>query len=225
MDSLLPGPLTPKEKLVLEFIENFFLKNKFSPTFTEIKDHFGFASFNSIQRYLNQLQKKKYISKPGGNQKRALTLLHPSNTLHADYLNKIQKISTLQPETLSIPLLGRVAAGVPMEAKVHDIFTDAPASLVPHPSKTFALIVEGDSMIEDGIHDGDTLFIQQQNQANKGEIIVATVDNEATVKRFHPIPNKGTIELRPANSTMKPMLYPDHKVKVEGVVVGLIRKF
>lgn len=236
-----PAPLTPKEKQVLEFIEAYFLEKEYSPTYTEIKEHFGFASYNSVQRYLAQLQKKNYIDFPGGNQKRALALLHPSHALLANYKQKLDSPATsphpaflkkvnsapaaTSAESLSLPLLGKVAAGQPIEALEHDTFVDTPASLIPQPQKTYALTVSGQSMIEDGIYDGDTIFVQQQSYANNGEIVVALIDNEATVKRIYFHKEKDSVELRPSNATMSPMWYPSEQVRVEGVVVGLIRQF
>ncbi|MCB0412942.1 MAG: transcriptional repressor LexA [Bdellovibrionales bacterium] len=236
MQKNIPLPLTPKEKNVLDFIESYFIKHTVSPTFSEIKDHFGFASFNSVQRYLKQLQKKKYIFIPGGNQKRALQLLHPSDTIVTSFQKNKDKPSTQFEDSyenlsLMIPLLGKVAAGQPLESKAYNENVEVPRSLVRKPSSSFALKVHGQSMIEEGILDGDTILVQKQAHASNGEIIVATVDNEATVKRFY-LHSKSShskdfpmIELRPANSTMDSLWYPVNKVKIEGIVVGLIRKF
>jgi repressor LexA len=245
-------PLTPKEKNVLEFIEDYIRQNGVAPSYLEIKEHFGFASFNSVQRYLKQLQQKKYIYIPGGNQKRAITVLQ-SSMAAADSLNSDsaqthnpfvshnlpnslpkEETSLFQPthravESLSLPLLGRVAAGLPIEALDHDETVDVPPSMVRQPQKSFALKVEGQSMIDDGILDGDVILIQRQSYANNGDIVVATVDNEATVKRFYFHTDKKTstsqIELRPANSDMQPMWFSPDEVDVRGVVVGLLRQF
>lgn len=103
--------------------------------------------------------------------------------------------------------------------------------MVKNPAKSFALKVQGDSMIEDGIFDEDIILIQKQDSASNGDIIVATVDNEATVKRVYirPRPDSGSsdkmVELRPSNSTMKSMWYSPDEVSIRGIVVGLIRKF
>jgi repressor LexA len=258
-----PLPLSLKELKVLEFIEQFIESQKVAPTFQEIKEHFGFASFNSVQRYLKQLQDKHYIHIPGGNQKRALQVLHSStsalNSLQERLsapaaVPKPQYLSSPQPtlkkglseptsEALSLPLLGRVAAGSPIEAFTHNEFIDVPASLVRNASKTYALVVEGQSMIEDGILDGDVILVQKQSYANNGETVVAMVNNQATVKRFylhrnrdldihtnpqvhaHPPAETSQVELRPANATMQPMWYPPYQVDIQGLVVGLMRRF
>lgn len=232
-------PLTPKEKSVLEFIENHILGSGVSPSYQEIKDHFGLASFNSVQNYLKQLTNKGYIENPQG-QKRAIQVLHSASTVQEQLQSKSVSTKTGSPrsqllqardEILSLPLLGKVAAGQPIEALKYDEFVDVPPSMVRNPYKSFALKVQGDSMIEDGIFDEDIILIQKQISANNGDIVVATVDNEATVKRFYlrARPETGNadkmVELRPSNSTMKSMWYSPEEVEIRGIVVGLIRKF
>jgi repressor LexA len=269
-----PQPLTLKELRVLEFIEEFLQGHAVAPTFQEIKEHFGFASFNSVQRYLKQLQDKNYLHIPGGNQKRAMQVLHSSRSLSnllADRMTDAPALLTtqypfsVQPkkeasfekpsrrgvsphdvgplpprggEALSLPLLGRVAAGLPIESFTHDEHVEVPSSLIRNPAKTFALVVQGQSMIDDGIRDGDVIFVQKQSYANNGETVVAMVNNQATVKRFylhdvhtnpqshaHPPAEEPQVELRPANSTMESLWYPPYTVDIQGIVVGLIRRF
>jgi repressor LexA len=235
-----PRPLSPKEKGVLEFLETYMRGKGVSPTYQEICQHFGFASFNSVQRYLKQLEDKGYIQLPWANQKRAITLLHRSTAVqdslqthddgnsenssdHSEFSNVTRAI--MPAESLSLPLLGRVAAGAPIEAMEDDEFIDVPASLVRNPDTTFALRVQGQSMIDDGIFDGDVILVQRQSSASDGEIVVAVINEEATVKRFYKNKAEKMIELRPANSTMSPMWFEPHEVQLRGVVVGLIRRF
>jgi repressor LexA len=248
-----PLPLSVKELKVLEFIEQFLEARKVAPTYQEIKEHFGFASFNSVQRYLKQLQDKNYVHIPGGNQKRALQILHSSRSLSNSlaippaFIPSPTQLKERAPsgsgspppqaESFSLPLLGRVAAGSPIEAFTDNEFIEVPAALIRNPSKTFALVVQGQSMVEDGILDGDVIFVQKQSYANNGETIVAMVNNQATVKRFylhrdvhrnpqsHTHPSEQQVELRPANSTMQSMWYPPYHVDIQGIVVGLIRRF
>jgi repressor LexA len=185
---LQPQPLSLKEKGVLEFLESYIASQGVSPTYQEICQHFGFASFNSVQRYLKQLESKGYIQLPWSNQKRAITILHTASTKKNDLLQKSPESllpAILPSESLSLPLLGRVAAGAPIEALEDDEFIDVPASLVRKPDRTYALRVQGQSMIEDGIFDGDVILVQRQDSAQNGEIVVAVVNEEATVKRFH----------------------------------------
>ena len=215
-------PLTPKEKGVLEYIENYISEMGYSPSFLEIKDHFGFASNNSVQNYLKQLEAKNYIFNPGGNQKRALRVTQSSQTLP----DNLREIKARMTPNVTIPLMGTVAAGAPIEHLKHDEYIDIPVSLLKNPDTTYALQVQGDSMIEDGIHDGDTILVQRQEFAKDGEIVVAVVNHEATVKRFYRPRKKGDkVELRPANSGMESFWYHPAQVDIRGIVVGLIRKY
>ena len=263
-------PLTVKEKKVLEFVENYLRHEGIAPSYREIKDHFGFASFNSVQRYLKQLQAKGYIHIPGGNQKRAITLLQSSYAVQTSMVEMHSTIKSLSqnnvvstnpfvappfpkeastvPSTqplsgsLSLPLYGRVAAGIPIEALDHNEFVEVPPTMIRYPEKSFALKVEGESMIEDAILDGDTILVQEQQTASSGELVVAVVDNEATVKRiyFHKksdhffnnesqiysqFPDINSIELRPSNKTMSSLWYKPGEVKISGIVIGLLRQF
>jgi repressor LexA len=215
-------PLTPKEKNVLEFIEHYIEANGYSPSFIEIKDHFGFASNNSVQNYLKQLETKKYIHTPGGNQKRAISVVQAAQS----FPDNLKEIKTRMTPNITVPLLGTVAAGAPIEHLKHDEFIDIPVSLLRKPEQTYALQVQGNSMIEDGIHDGDTILVQRQEFASDGEIIVAVVNHEATVKRFYrPRGKDNKVELRPANSEMQSLWYHAREVDIRGIVVGLIRKY
>lgn len=223
-------PLTEKEKAVLQYIESVLAETGISPSYQEIRDHFGFASFNSVQNYLKQLQNKGYIQIPP-HQKRAIQILRSAEAVQKQVKSTREQAQKAAPEKssdLSIPLLGKVAAGRPLEALNYDEFVEVPRSLLRNPDKSFALRVVGQSMIEDGILDGDLIVIQKQNNASNGEIVVATVENESTVKRFYARgqgdPSR-QIELRPANSSMQPMWYAADQVDIQGVVVGLIRKF
>lgn len=242
-------PLTPKEKDVLKFIEGYFSNEGTSPTYTEIKEHFGWNSYNSVQKFLKQLQRKNYIFLPGGNQKRAIQLLQASDSVLSASRNIIQgnfskqplknaltkhsSLNSIPPQTegspigelFSLPLLGSVAAGQPIESYMHDEFIDVPASLVKNPSKSYALKVSGSSMIGDGIFDGDFIFVQEKDHAFNGDMIVAMVNGEATVKRYYKDTKKQLIELRPSNPTMESMWFEASEVKITGLVVGLMRKF
>ncbi len=230
-------PLTAKEKRILEFLEVYMKERGIAPTYKDVQQHFGFKSINSVQRYFKQLEAKGYIHMPGGNKKRAITILQSSGALQDSFEDESPEVETpqLAPEALNIPLLGRVAAGIPIERMEHDEYVDVPVSFVRNPDRTYALRVEGDSMIEDGIFENDLLLVQQQADARHGEIIVAMVENEATVKRFYvhnpsELENRGkdpshNIELRPANKTMDSFWFRGEEVDICGIVVGLMRQF
>lgn len=234
-------PLTFKEKSILEFIENYFMSSGVSPSYQEIKEHFGFASFNSVQNYLKQLNTKGYI-RMEPHQKRAIQLLGSSAQPQSLAENPSKSVSTAtgssptqllqaREEILSLPLLGKVAAGRPIEALHHDEFVSVPPGFVKRPNQSYALQVQGQSMIEDGIFDGDIILVEKSESAKNGDIVVATVEGEATVKRFFLRPRPGTqnsekwVELRPANSSMESMWYQPGQVLIKGQVVSLLRKF
>jgi repressor LexA len=227
----LPLPLTAKEKAFLVFIEGFQKSSGISPSYQEIRDHFGFGSFNSVQNYLKQLIRKGYVKSPANlkNQKRAIQIVqHSLNTSAGPSLTSLLQS---KEEVLSLPLLGNVAAGCPIESLKHDEYISVPANMVRQAHKTFALRVQGDSMINEGILDGDTILVQQQASAANGDIVVATVENEATVKRFYlRTPPRGChdelmVELRPANEKLQSMWFSPYEVSIQGIVVGLLRKF
>lgn len=236
--------LTLNEKKILEYIEQFMGENGVAPTYQEIKDQFGYASFNSVQRYLKQLQSKGYIGLAGGNQKRAISLLQPASALKESlasvYAQKQQIFAVPTPtkapavdgpqrELLSLPLLGKVAAGRPLESLAYEEFLEVPPHMVKKPSQSFLLEVAGNSMVDDGIFDHDVLIVQSQKTAHNGEIVVCVVDHEATVKRYYFHYGAGLarpqVELRPANSEMESMWYTPEQVEVRGIVIGLLRKF
>ena len=240
--------LSAKERSVLQFIETELLAKGISPSYQEICDHFGFASFNSVQNYLKQLTQKGYVSIQQ-NQKRAIQLLHSAGDFHKDLIERLQvaaepshgpissqsspKISAFEDHSkvLPIPFLGRVAAGQPIERLSENEFIEIPRDLVKNTRDLFALKVEGDSMIDEGIFDGDTLVIQSQKVANDGDLVVASIDHEATVKRFfkklNPLqPDLGKlIELRPANPRLNSMWYHPAQVEIKGLVKALLRSY
>ena len=199
--------LTHRQKEVYTFLEDYIQRHGVAPTYEEIRRHFGFRSYNSVFKHLKQLEARGYLASRWKNKKQAFSLKEPVQA----------SISTSQ-----LPLLGRVAAGEPIEALEDRDTIEVPESFLGT-GEHFALRVRGDSMIGDGIHDGDLILLRKQEDAENGQTVVALIDGEATVKRFY---RKGaSVELRPANSTMKPLVVEAEKVTVQGVVVGLIRKY
>lgn len=213
-------PLTPREKSVLEFLEVYAQLHGYAPTYQEICNHFGFASFNSAQRYLKQLEVKDYISLGGANQKRAISLLQSASTYQDGAIANItgtaashtsdntSQGSTAEVSAIQVPMLGRVAAGAPLEAYDSDEFVDVPLSLVRKPDRTFALRVQGQSMIDDGIFDGDVILVERQSQAENGKIVVAVIKGEhgpeeATVKRVFLDNSPPSDEARSIESQLK----------------------
>ncbi len=204
--------ITKKQHEVFIYIKEYTEKKGYAPTQKEIKEHFNLKSFGSVQRYLKYLKDAGYLTQDW-NSKRGLTLVEEEGPSPTD------SYST------SIPLLGDIAAGIPIEAiEQCDQHVTISQDMIRPGFKHYALTVKGDSMIEDGILDGDMAIIRYTTTATKGETIVAIVDGEATLKKYHKI--KETIELHPANSTMKPIIVSrDQDFKVAGKLVGLIRSY
>lgn len=201
--------LTQKQKAILDFIEEFYRREGIPPTVYEIAEHFDIKPATSFA-HLRALQRKGYVDRT--SKARSLTLL--KSNFEADP-NPI----------LSIPILGKISAGLPLlsEANIDDVVKLDP-SLLPWgigTQKLFALRVNGDSMKEAAILDGDIIVAKQQQTADNGEIVVALVDGESTVKYFHA--KDGRIELHPANDAYEVQVYEPDMVQIQGVVSALVR--
>lgn len=233
------SPLTENEKNVLGFIEIELIRTGLSPSYQEICTEFGYASYNSVQNYVKQLTKKGYI-KVHPNQKRGLEVVRSATAFQAQVLRKVNATTGSPKDKLlqapsgvrPIPLLGKVAAGSPIERTMENESLEVPPSLMKDPELSYALQVEGNSMIEEGIHSGDWIVVLKKEAAKNGDLVVAVVSGdsgqEATVKRiyFHPKnSNDKKVELRPSNSELTSQWYPEPKVQIRGHVTGLLRKF
>lgn len=196
--------LTKKQKQIYDYISDYINEFEFAPTQMEIKEHFGFKSLGSVQDYIKYLTKAGYLEK-SDNSVRGLKPTSPNDEMVID-----------------IPLLGSVAAGSPIEAIEGNEMISVPVAMVPK-GECFALNVSGNSMIEDGILDGDVIIVKKSNSAFNGETVVALIDGEATVKRFYK--KKEQIELHPANSTMKPIIITGGAFEIKGSLVGLFRSY
>jgi len=208
----MPGVLYRKERQVLEFLVQFQSKHGFAPTLREIADATGHRSVSTIHVILRNLIDKGYVQKVDGN---ARVLKIKDNNIISTFMG-------VEP-SIELPLMGYIAAGKPLEPHIDPNATfQVSASMVSGTKTSYVLQVKGESMIEDGILDGDFVIIEKVSKANNGEIVVALVDdNLATLKRFYM--EGGRIILRPANSAMEP-IYPK-TLKIQGKVVGLIRRF
>lgn len=197
--------LSQKERLIFEYISDCLEKNGYAPTVRDICSALGIKSTSSVHDYLRRLETKGYIKKSSGKS-RALS---------------IESGTGMEPEKMKkIPILGRVAAGIPILAiENYDGYVDFPASMARGKSNLFALRVIGESMIEAGIFDGDIVIVESRRFAEDGDIIVAMIDNEATVKRFYR--DNGRIRLQPANRTMQPIY--SREVTVLGKVIADFR--
>lgn len=212
--------ITKKQHEVYTYIKEYTQSNGYAPTQREIKDAFELKSFGSVQRYLKYLKEAGYLTQDW-NSKRGLTLVEEEEKSRTSSTASINE----DPHTASIPHLGDIAAGIPIEAiEQCDQHVTISQEMIKPGHKHYALTVKGDSMIEDGILDGDMAIIRYKSTANRGETIVAIVDGEATLKKYHK--TKNSIELHPANSSMQPIIVnQEQDFKVAGQLVGLIRSY
>lgn len=213
--------LTFRQKQILRYITKQIEENGYAPSVREIGRAVGLSSTATVHTYLKQLEELKYIKKE--NQKgRTLRILKDEADLHVPYIpgKEPTKAFYNKKEMVDVPVVGKITAGAPILAveNVTDTFP-IPLEFVGN-SQSFMLKVRGESMIEAGILDGDLILVRRQNVAENGQIIVALIDDEATVKTFYK--EKDYIRLQPENSTMDPIIVPD--CKILGKVIGVFRK-
>ncbi len=206
-----PITLYKRQKQILDYISQYIQMNGTSPTLQEIAAAMELSSLATVHEHLQALEKKGVIRRFDGAV-RGIELLDPS--------------INASPTSIELPLIGYIAAGEPIEAIENDLETVTVSSdLVSKVNRCYVLMVRGDSMIKEGIFDGDYVVIQKQETANNGDIVVALIDKQfATLKSFFKESN-GKIRLQPANDEMEPMIYDAREVTVQGKVTGIIRKY
>jgi repressor LexA len=198
--------LTKRQREILDFIQRFIAENQYSPSIQEIGKHFGLTSTATIHKHLQNLKDKKMIRRIP-NRSRSLELPAPRHK------------STSQ----EVPLLGTIAAGQPIETFSVEESIQIPSDMLGR-RKTYVLRVRGDSMIDDHIKDGDYVIVDETHEAKDGETVVALVGtDQVTLKRFYR--DGGKIRLQPANPNVKPILVSPDEVRIQGVVIGILRKF
>ena len=227
--------LTRKQHNLLLYIHNCLKNEGISPSFDEMKDALGLRSKSGIHRLITALEERGFIRRLP-HRARALEILKlpdattPSSGFQPSIVSRTSADRVIgQPvaasvENISLPLYGRIAAGTPIEAlRDHSRTIDMPASMLGS-GEHYALEVEGDSMIDAGIYDGDTAIIQRCETADNGAIVVALVeDNEVTLKRLRR--HGASVALEPANAAFKTRIFPSDQVKVQGRLVCLMRKY
>ena len=206
-----------KEKAILKFIETQVLENGYPPSVREIGKAIGLSSTETVHAYLEKLEKEGYIKKQD-KKGRTLKIIKGSNG--EPITTNPGKDFYIQKELVNVPVIGKITAGQPILAveNVTDTFP-IPIDFVGN-SESFMLTVSGESMIEAGILDGDYILVKKQDDARNGEIVVALIGEEATVKTFYK--EKNYIRLQPENHTMDPIIVPD--CKILGKVAGVFRK-
>ena len=199
--------LTFKQKKLLDFLVDYYNENNVYPTFDEMRDFLKIKSKSGIHKLLSSLEEKGYVNR----------LPHKARALSIN--------SSVNKNEKNLPFLGRIAAGNPIEAITGSFEQiSVPSYLINNKDEHFTLEVTGDSMVDAGIFDGDIVIIRKTEAANSGDIVVALIDqNEVTLKRFRSF--KNSIALEPANKNYKIRLFGEDRVKIQGKLVGLIRKF
>lgn len=208
--------LTPRQKEVLDFLVQFSEERGYAPSFEEIAGGVGLASLATVHKHITALEQKGYL------QRR----FNESRSIEISQEYKREERERLRPPRPSaeVPLLGRIAAGAPVEAvnnpEVLD-FADYSAD-----SNTFALEVRGESMIDDHILSGDYILVQRTSDVRDGEIVVALVDGmETTLKRIYREDGGATVRLQPANAAMEPIRVPAESVQIQGRLLAVLRKY
>lgn len=201
-------PLTRRQHEILDYVSGHIEAKGYAPSFEEIAEQFGFQSLATVHEHLTNLERKGYIRRTH-NESRAIEIVPPKG----------------QTGATSLPVLGLVAAGAPIEAVTEGDAIAVPNELLPRRGRNYVLRVRGDSMVDEHITDGDFVVVHERAQAENGETVIALVQNAgATVKRYYREPG-GWIRLQPANQTMAPIRVHERDVLVQGVVVGVIRKY
>ena len=191
-----------------EFYRSIYSENGYSPTLEEIGEHFGYTSLATVHKHLTHLKEKKLIRRKHYSS-RSIELIPVESETHGS----------------EVPLLGYVAAGRPIEAITIDEVISVPADMVKTRGRTYVLQVRGNSMIDEQIRDGDYVMVEDRKTAENGEMVIALIDGEeATLKKFYR-ERGGMIRLQPANPDMKPMSYPSDRITIQGIVIGILRKY
>jgi repressor LexA len=207
--------LTRRQKEVMDFLSRFIERNGYSPSYEEIASGLGLASLATVHKHVQALEAKQYLSR-NYNHSRSLEV---GDRYHSEERARRGP----QAGAPTVPLLGRIAAGAPVEAIQNPetlAFQDFVAS-----ETTYALEVRGDSMIEDHICSGDFVLVEKTGRVRNGDIVVALVDGtEATLKRYYSEPD-GRIRLQPANAQMAPIYVHPDKLQIQGRVLAILRKY
>jgi repressor LexA len=198
--------LTKRQKQLVDFLEHYISEHGYAPTLAEVGEYFGLSSLATVHKHMKNLEDKGFIRRTH-NHSRALEISGKVGGTGAH----------------EISLLGEVAAGLPIEAIEGEDTITVPDEFIRRDS-TFCLRVKGQSMIDEGIRDGDYIIVESRDGANQGETVVALIDGEATVKRYFREDN-GRVRLQPANPTMDPIFVDEENLRIRGVVVGLMRHY
>jgi repressor LexA len=199
-------PLTKRQREILDYLNDFIQQHGYAPSLEEIGRRFGLSSLATVHKHLTNLQEKGFI-KRAWNRSRSVELVS----------------SRVGGRAVELPLLGYVAAGRPIEAVLNSETIAVPEEMVGK-RDTYVLRVKGDSMIDEQIRDGDFVIVEDRNYASPGETVIALIHgSDVTLKKFYS--EHGHIRLQPANAAMQPIILPPDQVQVQGVVIGVMRRY
>lgn len=198
--------LTKRQREIYEYVRGFLSENGYAPSLEEIAEHFGLSSVATVHEHLGNLQAKGLLRRDP-NRSRAVELTGPA-------------VST----AVELPLLGLVAAGSPIEAVTGDETIAVPEDLLGR-GETFVLRVSGDSMIDEHIADGDYVIVERRDIARSGERVIALIDGDSATLKTLFKESDGRVRLQPANDRHAPQYYAAERVRVQGVVIGVLRKY
>jgi repressor LexA len=200
-------PLTKRQREILDYLNEFIQQHGYAPSLEEVGRRFNLSSLATVHKHLTNLQEKGFIRR-AWNRSRSVELL-PSRS---------------GGRAVELPMLGYVAAGMPIEAVATSESIAVPETLVSGKRDTYVLRVRGDSMIDEQIRDGDWVVVEDRRAADNGEMVIALVSGQdATLKKFYK--EGGRVRLQPANPTMEPIVVDPDAVQIQGVVVGVMRKY
>jgi len=200
-------PLTKRQREILDYLNEFIQQHGYAPSLEEVGKRFNLSSLATVHKHLTNLQEKGFIRR-AWNRSRSVELL-PSRS---------------GGRAIELPLLGYVAAGMPIEAVATAESIAVPEALVSGKRDTYVLRVRGDSMIDEQIRDGDLVIVEDRRTADNGETVVALLSGtEVTLKKLYR--EHGHVRLQPANPTIKPIIVPPEQVQVQGVVIGVMRRY
>lgn len=199
--------LTKRQKQLVDYLQNYIDEQGYAPTLAEIGQYFGLSSLATVHKHLHNLESKGLIRRTH-NHSRAL---------------EIENVAKAPAGVRKLALVGQVAAGNPIEAIEGRDSISVPQEFVRR-ENTFCLLVKGESMVDEGIRDGDYIIVEDRGGANPGDTVVALIGDEATVKKYYPGEN-GTVRLQPANPSMQPIFVEAAELMIRGVVVGLMRHY
>jgi repressor LexA len=201
-------PLTKRQREILSYLTSYSEANGYAPSFEEIAETFSYSSLATVHEHLSNLQRKGYI-KRSYNESRAIEIL-PTEA---------------SPRAVELPLMGSVAAGMPIEAVMHGETLTVPDSFIRRNGSHYVLRVRGNSMIDEQIRDGDFVVVNERQSADNGEMVIAMLNGDsATVKKYYR-ERDGRIRLQPANEAMQPIYVHENDISIQGIVVGVLRRY